>query len=210
MLTHVGMLPFHTTYAAPVSAQWFNQFAEVGVERRRCVRESGSGGVAYRHVAGLGDLPELDQHSDSDADQHHERGLVVEEIQEDDQLADGVEEDGAHGQALNVLAVLPERNVYHHWLGQSTRTTTNEAHTRTHALTRVRTILEGQEVKDRVQERDGDRETKDPRVGVEQHALELVGLAFGDAHGILLHGERLFHLRVDLMAEWEEQRVRHE
>jgi hypothetical protein len=50
----------------------------------------------YSDSARFGDLPKFDQHANADADQYHERRLVVEQIQEDDQLADGVEKDGTH------------------------------------------------------------------------------------------------------------------
>ena len=64
-------------------------------------------------------------------------------------LAEGIDEDGANGQALHALLVAPEANV----------------------------VLEGQQVEEGVQQRDAEGEGQEERVALRQHPLELIRIS---------------------------------
>jgi hypothetical protein len=58
-----------------------------------------------------GDLPDLDEDGDESRDGDEERGVRVEEEEEDDDLRDKVSDERAHGEAGETGVVLPEGDV---------------------------------------------------------------------------------------------------
>lgn len=66
---------------------------------------------AHPDVHDFGDLPEVDEQPDEDADLHHEVGLVVQDVEEHHQGLEHTEYDGAHRQPLQRLATVPELDV---------------------------------------------------------------------------------------------------
>lgn len=65
----------------------------------------------YPDIHDLGDLPEVDENPDEDADLDHEVGLVVQDVEEDNEGLEDAEEDGAHRQALQGLPAVPELDI---------------------------------------------------------------------------------------------------
>ena len=65
----------------------------------------------YPDVHDLGDLPEVDEDPDEDADLDHEIGLVVQDVEKDHERLENAEEDGAHGQALQRLPAVPKLDI---------------------------------------------------------------------------------------------------
>jgi hypothetical protein len=66
---------------------------------------------AHAHVKRLADLPHLNQHTHAGGDHDHLAGLLVEEVEEDDELHARVEQHCAHADALEAVARLPELDV---------------------------------------------------------------------------------------------------
>lgn len=65
----------------------------------------------YPDVHDLGDLPEVDEDPDEDADLDHEICLVVQDIEKDHERLKDAEEDRAHRQALQRLPAVPELDI---------------------------------------------------------------------------------------------------
>lgn len=74
---------------------------------------------AYPDIHDLGDLPEVNEDPDEDADLDHEVGLIVQDIEEDHERLENSKEDGAHGQALQGLPAVPELDICARELGGS-------------------------------------------------------------------------------------------
>lgn len=72
----------------------------------------------YPDIHDLGDLPEVDEDPDEDADLDHEVGLIVQDIEEDHERLEDAKEDGAHGQALQGLPAVPELDICAQELGR--------------------------------------------------------------------------------------------
>lgn len=79
---------------------------------RRAAQESqrtgATAGTAPPSPGGSVHLPELDAEAEAVAEQHRVRGVVVEEVKEDDDLAAGPDEDRPGAEPLHALVVAPE------------------------------------------------------------------------------------------------------
>ena len=65
----------------------------------------------YLDVDDLGHLPELNEKTDGNTDDHHGVGVVVENVQKDDHALDHADEDRPHRQTFERLARSPELHI---------------------------------------------------------------------------------------------------
>lgn len=68
-------------------------------------------GLTYPDIHDLGDLPQVNEEADEDADLHHKVGLIVQDVQQHHQRLKDSEYDGAHGEAFERLSAVPELDI---------------------------------------------------------------------------------------------------
>lgn len=66
----------------------------------------------YRDIDDLEDLPHLDEEADHHTDPHDKVGLIVHDVEHNDEWLEHVEEHRAHRQTLQRLAIPPELDVW--------------------------------------------------------------------------------------------------
>ena len=65
----------------------------------------------YPDIHDLGDLPEVNEDPNENADLDHKVGLIVQDVEEDHERLEDAKEDGAHRQALQGLPAVPELDI---------------------------------------------------------------------------------------------------
>lgn len=118
---------------------------------------------SHPDVHDFGNLPEVDEQADEYADLDDKVGFVVQDIQQHYQRLEHPEYDGAHRQPLQRLTAVPELDICRESEMRDTTTHKSQSIT-THINQYLFTILEGQELKNAVD--DGNNNGQSQEVGI--------------------------------------------